>query len=48
MRDVSIKRIVVGMLAIAAGLVRAHRGTLSATNLAHGARFEVRLPLAAD
>ena len=35
-------------LAIAAGLVRAHRGTLSATNLAHGARFEVRLPLAAD
>jgi len=35
-------------LAIAAGLVRAHRGTLSAHNLAHGARFEVRLPLAAE
>jgi signal transduction histidine kinase len=35
-------------LAIAAGLVRAHRGTLSARNLANGARFEVRLPLAAD
>ncbi len=35
-------------LAIAAGLVQAHRGTLSAHNLAHGARFEVRLPLAAD
>ena len=35
-------------LAIAAGLVRAHRGTLSARNLAHGARFEVRLPLAAE
>ena len=35
-------------LAIAAGLVRAHRGTLSAHNLANGARFEVRLPLAAD
>lgn len=35
-------------LAIAAGLVRAHRGTLSAHNLAHGARFEVRLPLAAQ
>lgn len=34
-------------LAIAAGLVRAHRGTLSAHNLARGARFEVRLPLAA-
>lgn len=34
-------------LAIAAGLVRAHRGTLSARNLPHGARFEVRLPLAA-
>ena len=33
-------------LAIAAGLIRAHRGTLSAYNLAHGARFEVRLPLA--
>jgi signal transduction histidine kinase len=35
-------------LAIAAGLVAAHRGTLSAHNLANGARFEVRLPLAAD
>ncbi len=35
-------------LAIAAGLVRAHRGTLSARNLPNGARFEVRLPLAAD
>ena len=35
-------------LAIAAGLVQAHRGTLSAHNLATGARFEVRLPLAAD
>jgi signal transduction histidine kinase len=35
-------------LAIAAGLVRAHRGTLSAHNLDRGARFEVRLPLAAD
>lgn len=35
-------------LAIASGLVRAHRGTLSARNLATGARFEVRLPLAAD
>jgi len=35
-------------LAIAAGLVRAHRGTLSAHNLANGARFEVRLPLAAE
>ncbi len=34
-------------LAIAAGLIRAHRGTLSARNLDHGARFEVRLPLAA-
>ena len=33
--------------AIAAGLVRAHRGTLSAHNLDRGARFEVRLPLAA-
>ncbi len=33
-------------LAIAAGLVQAHRGTLSAHNLATGARFEVRLPLA--
>jgi len=35
-------------LAIAAGLVRAHRGSLSAHNLDHGARFEVRLPLAAE
>lgn len=35
-------------LAIASGLVRAHRGTLSARNLSTGARFEVRLPLAAD
>lgn len=35
-------------LAIAAGLVQAHHGTLSAHNLGHGARFEVRLPLAAD
>ena len=35
-------------LAIAAGLVQAHRGTLSAHNLPTGARFEVRLPLAAD
>jgi len=35
-------------LAIAAGLVRAHRGTLSAHNLGNGARFEVRLPLAAE
>ena len=34
-------------LAIAAGLVRAHRGTLTAHNLGNGARFEVRLPLAA-
>jgi signal transduction histidine kinase len=34
-------------LAIAAGLIQAHRGTLSAHNLATGARFEVRLPLAA-
>lgn len=33
-------------LAIAAGLVAAHRGTLSAHNLGSGARFEVRLPLA--
>lgn len=33
-------------LAIAAGLIRAHRGTLSARNLSHGARFEIRLPLA--
>ncbi|MBU3751566.1 MAG: HAMP domain-containing histidine kinase [Mycobacterium sp.] len=35
-------------LAIAAGLVRAHRGSLSAHNLTRGARFEVRLPLAAE
>lgn len=35
-------------LAIAAGLIRAHRGSLSARNLEHGARFEVRLPLASD
>ncbi|HPX36537.1 MAG TPA: HAMP domain-containing sensor histidine kinase [Mycobacterium sp.] len=35
-------------LAIASGLVRAHRGTLSARNLPTGARFEVRLPLAAE
>ncbi len=35
-------------LAIAAGLVQAHRGTLSAHNLPTGARFEVRLPLAAE
>jgi signal transduction histidine kinase len=35
-------------LAIAAGLVRAHRGSLSAHNLDHGARFEVRLPIAAE
>jgi signal transduction histidine kinase len=35
-------------LAIAAGLVQAHGGTLSASNLDAGARFEVRLPLAAD
>jgi signal transduction histidine kinase len=35
-------------LAIAAGLVQAHRGTLSARNLDTGARFEVRLPLAAE
>ncbi|MGI9162157.1 MAG: sensor histidine kinase [Mycobacterium sp.] len=34
-------------LAIASGLVRAHRGTLSARNLSTGARFEVRLPVAA-
>jgi signal transduction histidine kinase len=35
-------------LAIAAGLVHAHHGTVSAYNLATGARFEVRLPLAAE
>ncbi|WP_460354383.1 sensor histidine kinase [Mycobacterium sp. ZZG] len=35
-------------LAIAAGLVQAHHGTLTAHNLPTGARFEVRLPLAAD
>ncbi|GAB5898612.1 MULTISPECIES: sensor histidine kinase [Mycolicibacterium] len=33
-------------LAIAAGLVAAHGGSLSAHNLAAGARFEVRLPFA--
>ncbi|ORA23937.1 sensor histidine kinase [Mycobacterium aquaticum] len=35
-------------LTIAAGLVQAHGGTLSARNLDTGARFEVRLPLALD
>ncbi|MGP4055614.1 sensor histidine kinase [Mycobacterium sp. 4D054] len=35
-------------LAIAAGLVQAHHGALTAHNLPTGARFEVRLPLAAD
>jgi signal transduction histidine kinase len=35
-------------LAIAAGLVQAHHGTVSAYNLASGARFEVRLPLAGE
>lgn len=35
-------------LAIAAGLVQAHHGTVSAYNLAGGARFEVRLPLAGE
>jgi signal transduction histidine kinase len=35
-------------LAIAAGLVQAHHGTVSAYNLANGARFEVRLPLAGE
>jgi signal transduction histidine kinase len=35
-------------LAIAAGLVQAHHGTVAAYNLATGARFEVRLPLAAE
>jgi signal transduction histidine kinase len=35
-------------LAIAAGLVHAHHGTVSAYNLATGARFEVRLPLAGE
>ncbi|GAA4393410.1 HAMP domain-containing sensor histidine kinase [Tsukamurella soli] len=34
-------------LAIARGLVEAHRGTVAAVNLARGTRFEVRLPLAA-
>lgn len=33
-------------LTIAAGLVKAHGGTLMARNLATGARFEVRLPIA--
>ena len=28
--------------------VQAHRGTLSASNLGTGARFEVRLPLAGE
>jgi signal transduction histidine kinase len=32
-------------LAIARGLVEAHGGTVAATNLVHGTRFEVRLPL---
>ncbi|MFI6869845.1 sensor histidine kinase [Nocardia sp. NPDC050406] len=32
-------------LAIAAGLVAAHHGDIKAENRAHGARFEVRLPL---
>ncbi|MGV9797492.1 sensor histidine kinase [Mycobacterium sp. NPDC003449] len=35
-------------LAIAAGLVHAHGGSVSAHNLDTGARFEVRLPLAAS
>ncbi len=35
-------------LSIAAGLVQAHGGTLSARNLGAGARFEVRLPLAGN
>jgi signal transduction histidine kinase len=35
-------------LAIAAGLVHAHHGTVAAYNLATGARFEVRLPLAGE
>jgi signal transduction histidine kinase len=35
-------------LAIAAGLVQAHHGTVAAYNLATGARFEVRLPLAGE
>lgn len=35
-------------LAIAAGLVQAHHGTVTAYNLEHGARLEVRLPLAGE
>jgi signal transduction histidine kinase len=35
-------------LAIAAGLVQAHHGTLAAYNRDTGASFEVRLPLAGD
>jgi signal transduction histidine kinase len=35
-------------LAIAAGLVQAHHGSLTAYNRDTGARFEVRLPLAAE
>lgn len=35
-------------LTIAAGLVQAHSGTLTARNLDTGARFEVRLPLATE
>ncbi|WP_373862402.1 sensor histidine kinase [Nocardia acidivorans] len=35
-------------LAIAAGLVEAHHGDISAENREHGARFQVRLPLLAD
>jgi signal transduction histidine kinase len=35
-------------LAIARGIVEAHRGAISVTNAGAGCRFEVRLPLAAD
>ena len=35
-------------LAIARGIVEAHRGAISVTNVGPGCRFEVRLPLAAD
>jgi signal transduction histidine kinase len=35
-------------LAIARGIVEAHRGAISVTNASGGCRFEVRLPLAAD
>jgi len=35
-------------LAIARGIVEAHRGAISVTNSGPGCRFEVRLPLAAD